>query len=287
MPADVLVLGVSGMFGQAAFNVMRQKYDVLATARRGGGDVVEFDVLQSDADLEALTRRLRPGGVVVNAVAVLAADINAAVAAADRERALLVNAVFPHRLARIASALGQRVVQISTDAVFPHDADTVTEADRIGPEDAYGHSKAAGELSDPHCLTIRCSIIGPPAARHRRGLWAWVADQPPNATISGYVNQVWSGLTTLQLAETCACLVEHQRFAEARAHGAIHHLAPNPAISKFDLVRALSRLLRPDLKVEPANASQTIRRMLKSRYSVLDRMVPRYPDWNAALAAAA
>ena len=113
-----------------------------------------------------------------------------------------------------------------------------------------------------------------------------LTDQAPGATVSGYVNQIWSGLTTQQLAAVCAALVDRERFAKVRAAGAVHHLAPNPPITKFDLLGALAALLRPDVMVQSANAPQSINRILTSRYRLLDTLVPRWPTWPDTLAAA-
>jgi dTDP-4-dehydrorhamnose reductase len=262
---------------------LRRDHSVIATARHAMADCVPFDVDAPDEALAAITQRARPQGLIVNAIATTAAQM---AAPATSERAYAVNATFPHRLARVAAARDQRVIQISTDAVFSPDCGTVSEDDAISPRDAYGRSKAEGELTGAHCLTIRCSIVGPAAPQRRSGLWAWVADQARSASIAGYVNQIWSGMTTRQLAAVCAALVDCDRFAKVRAAGPVHHLAPNPAITKFDLVHALAALLRPDVTVRPADAPQPIDRILASRHRLLDAFTPRWPTWPETLAAA-
>jgi dTDP-4-dehydrorhamnose reductase len=285
MPADVLLLGGTGMFGSMAAKVLRERFAVAVTSRRSGDAVIPFDAAQREDGLVLLARQLNPNALIVNAIAVLSSGIGPGEAA--REHALFVNGVFPHCVARVAAEFGFRVVQISTDAVFGATAGVVTEADPIGPDDYYGVTKAAGELSDDHCLTIRCSIIGPPSGDDARGLWAWVGNQAPNATIKGFENHLWSGVTTRELADICAALVDPSQFADARARAAIHHFAPNPVLSKFELVGMLARLLRPDISVESAHADRSVDRVLKSKVAFLDRLTPRYAGWNDALAAAA
>jgi dTDP-4-dehydrorhamnose reductase len=287
MAADILVLGAGGMFGHMAAAVLGRRFKMITTDRAGEAGSIPFDVLQPDEDLTALARGLDPDAIILNAVAVTASQIGQAADDATRERALLVNSVFPHRLARIAAGLGHRVIHISTDAVFPPHCGPVTEDAALGPQDVYGMTKAAGEIEGHHCVTIRCSIVGPPAARRRSGLWGWISDQAPGATISGYVNQLWSGITTRQLAETCAALVDPGRFSQVRAAGPIHHLAPNPVLSKFDLVKYLAALLRSDLYVAPAQAPRPVSRLLSSRHHRLEALAPRWSDWPETLAAAA
>jgi dTDP-4-dehydrorhamnose reductase len=287
MAADVLLFGAGGTLGHVAARVLASRFDLLAPVRQTSGNAPAFDVLQSDEVLAVLLGRLKPGGLIVNTVAVLGADIPTDAGPAIRERVLAVNALFPHRVARLAERSGHRIVHVSTDAVFSAQAGGVTETDAIAPQDLYGISKAAGELPYPHTLTIRCSLVGPPAPGRARGLWAWVAGAKQGVPLRGYTNQLWSGLTTLQFAETCAALADPKTFDQVRRHGAIHHLAPNPVVSKHDLVCELARALRPDLAVEPAIAGTAICRILVSRYSALSAITPRYPDWKAAIAAAA
>jgi dTDP-4-dehydrorhamnose reductase len=285
MLADVVVLGAGGSLGHVAVKICSARFSVLAVARRPAENAVAFDAMSSDDHLADVLGHVRPNGLALNAIAMLASKMPIDTAA-GREQAIMVNAVFPNRLARIAAQKRVRVVQISTDAVFSRLCGTVVEGDRIGPDDLYGLTKAAGELNDPHCITLRCSIVGPPGPEHGRGLWDWVATQEPGATIRGFVNQSWCGLTTHQLATTCASLVDETNFARVRRVSAIHHLAPNAVISKFELVRLLARVLRPDLSVEAHEAQQPVTRVLASRYSVLDALTPRFPSWTETIGAA-
>ena len=289
MSADVLVLGAGGTFGHVVVSLLSRKYKLIATTRQPGKDIVAlnadlvgFDVIAGDDQLVALLRRLKPDGLVINAIAVPSPEIATGLAS-SREQAIAINAVFPNRLARIASDLAIRVLHVSTDAVFPRLSGRVDEADTIGPEDFYGVTKAAGELEDAHCVTLRCSVIGPPAQGRQRGLWAWVLSQPKGASIRGYTNQLWAGLTTQQLAMLCMKLVEQEHFSNVRRHAAIHHAVPNPVVSKFAIVQSLCMSLRPDLTIEPAKAEHAVTRVLTTRFAALDRYVPHFENWAEAI----
>jgi len=285
MAVNVL-LGADGTFGHVAARVLGTRGSMIATARRPRDGVLPFDVMRGDDDLAALLGRLQGNALIVNAVAMLAGEIGPEAPSELRERALAINAVFPHRLARLAAHTGHRVVHISTDAVFARDAGRVTETDALAPDGFYGLTKAAGELSDPHTLTVRCSFVGPPAPGRERGLWAWVAGSERGASVRGYTNQIWSGVTSLQLAEACAALVDPAIFERVRRFGAIHHLAPNPPVSKYELLRMLATALaRSDLTIEPAEAEVSVDRVLASRYRALDETITRYPDWQSVIAA--
>jgi dTDP-4-dehydrorhamnose reductase len=286
MAVNALLLGADGTFGHVAAKVLGTGRSMIATARRPRDGVLPFDVMQGDDDLAALLGRLQGNALIVNAVAVLAGEIGPEAPPELRERVLAINAVFPHRLARLAALMGHRVVHISTDAVFARDAGRVTETDPVAPDGFYGLTKAAGELSYPHTLTVRCSFVGPPAPGRERGLWAWIAESDRGASVRGYTNQTWSGVTSLQLAEACATLIDPATFERVRRSGAIHHLAPNPAISKYELLRMLAvALARSDLTIEPAEADVSVDRVLASRHRALDETITRYPDWQSAIAA--
>ncbi len=279
MPAKVLLLGASGCFGHMAAAVLGATHSLLACGRRPG--LLPFSVEDSDDRLRDLLLQAGPGAVVINAIATLAADIRSDDPAA-MERAIAVNALWPQRLSRLAAAEGARVLHISTDAVFSANRGWVSEDDAADPEDAYGRSKLLGEATGAHVLNLRCSIVGPDPTR-RRGLWEWLLSQAAGSRVRGFTDQLWSGLTTRQLALACAELVSPDRFARARAAGPVLHLCPNPVLSKYQLLLALQATLRPDLIVEPAQAGKPACRLLRSRTPGL-LAIPA-DGWSAELAA--
>ena len=79
----------------------------------------------------------------------------------DPDRALLVNALGTRHVAEGARLVGARVCYISTDYVFPGDADRpYTEWDRTGPLSVYGRSKLGGERElDPGSTIVRTSWV--------------------------------------------------------------------------------------------------------------------------------
>jgi dTDP-4-dehydrorhamnose reductase len=105
--------------------------------------------------------------VLVNAAAYT--DVNKA----ETESALadLINGRAPGLLAARASALGIPVIHLSTDYVFDGaKADPYVETDAIGPINAYGRSKAAGEqavaAAHPCHVVLRTSWVYSPFNRN-------------------------------------------------------------------------------------------------------------------------
>ncbi|WP_092531261.1 dTDP-4-dehydrorhamnose reductase [Amycolatopsis arida] len=138
----VLVPGGGGQLGRDLAAASDASVEVVAPGS------AELDLTSAGAVIEAvadLARRARESGrraVVVNAAAYTAVDA----AETDEERAFAVNVDGPRVLAAACSSRRVPLVHVSTDYVFPGDADRPYEpADRVLPRGAYGRTKAAGE----------------------------------------------------------------------------------------------------------------------------------------------
>ncbi len=255
----VQVLGASGMLGGALTAVLEadSRIEVEPVSRSIDG----LDV--REGDLEAVLAR-SDAGWVLNAVGVLRSRIDESdldsVAAARA-----VNAEFPHRLAELAGALGKRVVHFSTDAVFAGDAAPYYEDSRPDAGDVYGSAKAAGEVSAPHVVNVRCSIVGIDPGEPR-SLLGWALSQPRGARIDGYTNHLWNGLTSVHLARLCAALVS---AGDADRPRTLHPI-PADSVTKSELLeRALAAFGREDVKVTPTLAPQPIDLRLATRHPAL------------------
>ncbi|MGE8465876.1 dTDP-4-dehydrorhamnose reductase [Pseudomonas putida] len=134
----ILLLGMDGQVGWELQRSLAPLGHLLALNARSQeycGD------LSNLAGLAETVRRYAPD-VIVNAAAYTAVDK----AESDRELAFKVNAEAVEVLAQAAAECGALLVHYSTDYVFPG---TGTEAwreeDTVGPVNAYGESKLAGE----------------------------------------------------------------------------------------------------------------------------------------------
>ncbi|GAA5168978.1 MULTISPECIES: dTDP-4-dehydrorhamnose reductase [Amycolatopsis] len=139
---SVLVPGGSGQLGRDLAALASPEVDVTAP---GSAELDVTDAGAVIAAVGALAERAREGGrkpLVVNAAAYTAVDK----AETDERRAFAVNVDGPRVLAAACSSRGVPLVHVSTDYVFPGDADRPYEPeDEVGPRSAYGRTKAAGE----------------------------------------------------------------------------------------------------------------------------------------------
>ena len=235
----VLVLGASGMLGNAVLRLFAQSagYEVVGSARSTstlrllpeelsdrvicGVDVEHIDSLTS------LFAKARPD-VVINCIGL----VKQLAEADDPLVAIPINALLPHRLARLCDVAGARLVHVSTDCVFSGARGMYTEADLPDAKDLYGRSKYLGEVDYPHAITLRTSIIGHELAG-AHSLVGWFLSQ--RDTVKGFTRAIFSGLPTVELARV---IRDHVLpYPELRG---LYHVSAEP-INKFDLLMLIAK----------------------------------------------
>jgi dTDP-4-dehydrorhamnose reductase len=243
----ILVLGASGMLGNAMVRVLNEKADwqVYGTVRAEGSrrffrsDIAErllsgVDVEQHDSLLQAFIRT-RPD-VVINCVGLIKqlADAN------DPLQAIPINALLPHRLARLCELSGARLVHMSTDCVFAGDKGGYRESDLSDAKDLYGKSKFLGEVAYPHTITLRTSIIGH-ELQSAHGLVDWFLSQ--QGSCNGFTQAIFSGLPTVVLAQVVRDLVIPRTDLSG-----VYHVAAQP-ISKYNLLKLIADVYGKKIKI--------------------------------------
>ncbi|WP_128930970.1 dTDP-4-dehydrorhamnose reductase family protein [Bradyrhizobium zhanjiangense] len=237
--SKVLILGASGMLGAAVFRSFLgcADFEVVGTIRDkvalgffssvASARLLQLDVLDEDA-LVSLLDRERPA-TVINCIGL----VKQLASAADPLVTLPINALFPHRLARICSLIGARLIHISTDCVFSGSKGNYTEDDVTDAQDLYGRSKLLGELVDyGHAVTLRTSIIGR-ELYSAHSLVEWFLSQ--QGAVKGYAKAIFSGLPTAELAAVIRDFVLPRKELAG-----LYHVSAAP-ICKFDLLHLLAR----------------------------------------------
>lgn len=201
----LLVLGASGMLGNAALRVFAEDpgFEVFGSLRSAGviktlqpkAPAAQFVAGVDVESLDSLTRlfaQVQPD-VVINCIGV----VKQLAEADDPLTAIPINALLPHRLARLAQVAGARLVHVSTDCVFSGKKGGYVEADPSDAYDLYGRSKLMGEVDYENAVTLRTSIIGHELAS-AHGLVGWFLSQ--EGPVRGFTKAVFSGLPTVELA---------------------------------------------------------------------------------------
>jgi len=275
MSKKVIVLGGSGMLGSmVADSLSRNKsLNVSATVRTQdlaqkcrqrlpGVQWVLFD--GSSIDTEKQLEVLRGFDWAVNAIGItkpLIHDDNPA----EVERAVLINSLLPHRLARQAQILGTRVIQIATDCVYSGSKGGYVETDAHDALDAYGKTKSLGEVCSPQVYHLRCSIIGPEPKEHKF-LLDWFVRQARNASVNGFTNHRWNGVTTLHFGRLCEGIITRDI---ALPH--LQHVIPGGEVTKCEMLQEFAKSFqREDVTIKAVQADKIIDRTLKTANAKLN-----------------
>lgn len=275
----ILILGGDGMLGHELLRNWRDTHEVWATLRQGKSAYSANAELFSERVLFDVDVRLLQD--VVNAVAVVKpqAVINAVGIVKQRSTSketlpsLEVNALFPHRLAQVCAAAGARMVHLSTDCVFSGQKGRYVETDTPDANDLYGRTKLLGEVTEPHCLTLRTSIIGLELGR-QGSLIEWFLAQ--RGRIKGFRRAIYSGLTTSEMARA----IDHFLVSDP-ALGGLWQLSSDP-IDKCDLLTRLARRLgRKDVEIVPDDELVCDRSLNSS--ALKSRTEYRVSSWDAML----
>lgn len=251
MKLKILILGASGLIGHKLFQTIQtaghNTYGILH-GQKSAFPNIEF--LQSDVIIESVEATdfdkfhgilyaIKPD-VVLNCVGITKRrdEVN------DPVYALSVNSLFPHKLANLAKDMNFRVIHFSTDCVFNGEIGNYNEDSNTTGEDAYGKTKALGEIRYPHTLTIRSSFIGRELAG-KTELLEWLISQN-GKTIKGFTKAWYSGVSTTFMAKTILDIIEnHPDISD------LHQLSTPEPISKYDLLCLARDAFKLDIEIIP------------------------------------
>jgi len=225
------------------------------------------DAKQTDALLPVMAE-FRPEAVL-NAVGVIKQRSESKAIISSLE----INSLLPHRLALLCRTIGARLIHFSTDCVFSGQKGNYRETDQSDAEDIYGRTKLLGEVSAPHCLTLRTSMIGPELSR-KTGLLEWFLAQR-GQTVKGFTKAIFSGFSTSELAR----IVELVLTDVPTIHG-LYHVAAQP-ISKYDLLTLVRDRLRVPVTIERDVTFECDRSLDASRFNQDTGYSP--PAWEAMI----
>jgi dTDP-4-dehydrorhamnose reductase len=278
----VTVLGASGMLGSMIVDYLSRdtSLDITATVRSQEllqkclSRLTSVDWRLLDAERcshDDLLSIVKGAQWVINAIGIIKPYIHDD-NAVEVERAMRVNALFPHVLAHAAEQSGCHVLQIATDCVYSGSKGYYVETDSHDALDVYGKTKSLGEVYSANVHHLRCSIIGPEPKGHV-SLLDWFLGQPNNGGVNGYTNHQWNGMTTLHFARLCHGFITH---GLALLH--VQHVIPTGTVSKAELLRCFAcEYRREDITITPTEAKTVIDRTLATANGSLNRQV-----WKAA-----
>lgn len=258
-----LIVGATGMAGNTVSNYLKSKgYSVDGIARRGNASagIIECDVIDTDK-----LRKIVINGAydcIVNCVGILNKS-----AEDNHDLAVFLNSYLPQFLSATTLNLKTKCIFLSTDCVFSGKRGGYVENDFPDEKSFYGRSKALGEVVDNKNLTIRTSIIGPDVNIEGIGLFNWFMRQ--SGKINGFVNAIWTGITTIELAK----IVEQAALSNCVG---LVNMVNNETISKYELVNLFNEIFRSNsIEVEQYLDYHSNKSLIRTNFD-LDYQVSSY-----------
>lgn len=269
-----LVTGGAGMLGHDLDRVLSaQGHDVTMAAR------ADLDVTSVDACAAAV----RGHDVIVNAAAWTRVDD----AESQEGAAFAVNATGAANVARACTAVGARLVHLSTDYVFAGDATTPYAEDAAtAPRSAYGRTKLAGEWAvrslAPSSWVVRTAwLYGAHGPNFVRTMARLATERD---TVSVVDDQRGQPTWTHDLA------VAVHRLVEAGAPFGTYHGTSTGETTWHGFTQEIFRLLGHDpARVLTTTTDAFPRPAPRPAYSVLGHDawaaagLPPLPDWRTAI----
>ena len=285
MSRRIVILGASGLIGHKLYEVLKPRFKtvipVLHSSRERfkqsglfeGSDTIEHVDVCDFEHTAGVLHALRPD-IVLSCAGITKRRPEVE----DAVTAITVNSLFPQKLAIWAKANDARVIHFSTDCVFngkkasaepPYNEDSPTNG-----EDAYGRTKALGEIRDDHNLTIRSSFIGRELSVHSE-LIDWFLAQEGHS-IKGFTNAMYSGVTTPVMARIVGDIIEHHPSLAG-----LWQLGNPVPINKYDLLCKAREAFGIDVEISPDDRPAP--NAILDGAKLHDQINPDIPSWDEML----
>lgn len=269
----LLLIGSRGMLGRAFFHELTRRGRAFTPVNRE-----QIDLAQPDSVVLGIPTRTR---IVINC----AAWTNVDGAESDERGATAVNGKGVQALAERCAELGALLVNFGTDYVFSGQATRpYRPTERRDPINAYGRSKAAGEValerSGAAYLQIRTSWLYAPWGNNFVRTIARLLKEKPSIKV---VNDQRGRPTSAEhLARVTLALLE------AGATG-VWHATDGGECTWYEFATEIGRLTGAASVVEPCTTDEFPRPARRPAYSVLDiteteRLIGPMPHWRENLA---
>jgi dTDP-4-dehydrorhamnose reductase len=272
----LLIFGGTGMLGHSLVTAARARGHAVLALSREQADIEDAERLRYWAET------FRPEAVI-NCAAYTKVDL----AEGDgREKAFAVNGLGVRNVVAAASALGARLLHVSTDYVFDGTArEPYREDAPVHPLSVYGQSKLAGEheaLAHDNALVVRTSWLFGPGG--------------PNfvATMVRLIEEGKLPLRVVHDQEGCPTYTPYLAealldLAPLGLSGVVHY-RNRERVSWCDFAEAIARLWSGAAEVVPVTTKEFPRPAPRPAYSVLDvsrfeqAVGRRVEAWEAGLA---
>ncbi len=276
--SKVLILGSSGLLGQALSDAFASDFEVVTWDR------AEIDVTQREEVFQKISS-LKPD-YIINAVAFNDVD-KIETDPAVYKLAKAVNAEAVGSIAECARKIGATVVHYSSDYVFAGDSERgYEEESKPNPVSKYGETKAEGERllqkNIDQLYLIRLSRLFGPAGKNsisKKSFVDLIAEVAMKGNELRLVDEEMSCPTySVDLARfTLKLIKDKMPFG-------IYHGANSGTSTWYSLAQEVLRLKKISVKITPIKSSEYPRPAKRPLFSeLINTKTPKQRDWKEAL----
>jgi dTDP-4-dehydrorhamnose reductase len=256
----ILITGAYGMLGSDLREVLKNQ-ELIVTGSK------DLDITDEEKVVEFVCENSPE--LVINAAAYTAVDD----CETHYDDAYAVDAIGPKNLAIACNKLDIPLVHISTDYVFDGTKRTpLIEADKLGPQSAYGKTKLAGEEfiqenTDKYFILRTAWLYG----LHGNNFVKTMLDLAENHDeITVVDDQVGSPTYSFDLAVAITNLLYSDKYG-------IYHVTNEGECSWYEFAKLIFELSNIDVKVVPVTTEEFPRPAPRPHYSVLNNK-----KWNSS-----
>lgn len=271
----LLITGCNGQLGRALNELWADRTDLELV----NTDVAELDITNIDKVME-FAGKVKPYAIV-NCAAHTAVDA----CETQEELAFRINAIGPRNLSIAATENNAKMIQISTDYVFPGTSPKpLTEMDAVGPVSAYGRTKLAGEEMTKqfakNWFILRTAWLYGDGKNFVKTMLK-VAETHDEVRVVN--DQFGSPTSAVELAKAIDSLILTDNYG-------LFHATCEGQTNWADFTEEIYRLAGLKTKVNKITTAEYGAAAARPAYSILDNMMFRntngymFADWHDAIA---
>ena len=273
----ILILGGNGMIGHKMYHLISKNHkDTWVTLRNTLSSYRYSDIYNSKKVIDNID--LVNFKLLLNQLNLINPDviINACGITIRRgidvlkSNSIIINSALPHFLNEWVVSNNKRLIHFSTDCVFSGKKGGYLDNDIKDAIDLYGSTKSMGEVIDSnYAITLRGSMIGN-ELENKTELFEWFLKQK-NKTINGFNKVIYSGITTVKMAEIVLKLIDQYQNISG-----IYNISSKP-ISKYELIKLWNDYFNINANIEIENSYTSNKNLVSDNFYKIINM--EQPDW--------
>lgn len=249
----IILFGSSGMLGHYIYTYFKNNnFEIIKINYRITKNNYDFE----DIDNILINNNIDNNTCIINCIGIIPQRFNYNIYKKDY---IIINGLFPNKLANICNKYGAKMIQPSTDCVFNGDNGNYNENDIPNENSIYGLSKYFGEPEN--CTVIRTSLIGF-ELKNKKSLIEWLISNN-NSIVNGWNNHIWNGITCLEYCKIIHTIINKQLFWNG-----VKHIYSPSHITKYDLLIKIKDKMKLNIIINKKYDNNNIDKTLNTVYDI-------------------